>query len=123
MKVEATEVDGRRVYSVRAFNERAAINARLQGSAADIIRRAMVRMEDALAEKKLSAPLDTPAGVAVVRVLEKKSSDETALAQQRDSIRESLLAAKKDRLFSSYLQTLTDRYPITRNAEALAGVR
>ncbi|HQZ15478.1 MAG TPA: peptidyl-prolyl cis-trans isomerase [Vicinamibacteria bacterium] len=76
-----------------------------------------------LAEKKVSAPLDTPSGVAIVRVLEKKSSDETALAQQRDSIRESLVAAKKDRLFSSYLQTLTDRYPITRNAEALAGVR
>jgi len=76
-----------------------------------------------LGEKKLSAPLDTPSGVAVVRVLEKKSSDETALAQQRDTIRESLVAAKKDRLFSSYLQTLTDRYPITRNAEALASVR
>jgi DNA polymerase-1 len=38
--------------SVRSFNERAAINARLQGTAADIIRRAMIRMEDALAEKK-----------------------------------------------------------------------
>ena len=38
--------------SVRAFNERAAINARLQGSAADIIRRAMIRMEDALAEEE-----------------------------------------------------------------------
>jgi DNA polymerase I len=43
--------------SVRAFNERAAINARLQGSAADIIRRAMIRMEDALAAKKLSAQM------------------------------------------------------------------
>lgn len=41
--------------SVRAFNERAAINARLQGSAADIIRRAMIRMDDVLAAKKLSA--------------------------------------------------------------------
>ena len=41
--------------SNRAFNERAAINARLQGSAADIIRRAMARMDDALAAKKLSA--------------------------------------------------------------------
>ncbi|MGE5158916.1 MAG: DNA polymerase I [Gemmatimonas sp.] len=43
--------------SVRSFNERAAINARLQGTAADIIRRAMVRVEDALAEKKLSAQM------------------------------------------------------------------
>ena len=41
--------------SIRAFNERAAINARLQGTAADIIRRAMIRMEDALAEQKLAA--------------------------------------------------------------------
>jgi DNA polymerase-1 len=43
--------------SIRSFNERAAINARLQGSAADIIRRAMIRMEDALEAKKLSAQM------------------------------------------------------------------
>jgi DNA polymerase I len=41
--------------SVRAFNERAAINARLQGTAADIIRRAMVRIGPALEREKLSA--------------------------------------------------------------------
>ena len=40
---------------IRAFNERAAINAPIQGSAADIIRRAMVRMEDALDAAGLSA--------------------------------------------------------------------
>jgi len=76
-----------------------------------------------LPEKKLSAPLETSAGVAIARVLEKKTSDEAALVQQRESIREALVAAKKDRLFSSYLQTLTDRYPISRNAEALASLR
>src|SRR5262252_3192779 len=43
--------------SIRAFNERDAINARLQGTAADIIRRAMVRMEAALAKAKLSAQM------------------------------------------------------------------
>jgi DNA polymerase-1 len=57
-------VFGRRIHypeirspnpSVRAFNERASINARLQGTAADIIRRAMVRIEPALADAKLSA--------------------------------------------------------------------
>jgi len=43
--------------SIRAFNERAAVNARLQGSAADIIRRAMIRMDQALAAKRLSAQM------------------------------------------------------------------
>ncbi|TIU62889.1 MAG: DNA polymerase I, partial [Mesorhizobium sp.] len=41
--------------SIRAFNERASINARLQGTAADIIRRAMVHMEEALEKAGLSA--------------------------------------------------------------------
>jgi DNA polymerase-1 len=43
--------------SIRAFNERAAINARLQGTAADIIRRAMVRIEPALKAAKLKAQM------------------------------------------------------------------
>jgi DNA polymerase I len=41
--------------SERAAVERQAINAPIQGSAADIIRRAMIRMEDALSAARLSA--------------------------------------------------------------------
>ncbi|MBX3567971.1 MAG: DNA polymerase I [Rhizobiaceae bacterium] len=41
--------------SIRAFNERASINAPIQGSAADIIRRAMIRMDGALQTARLSA--------------------------------------------------------------------
>jgi DNA polymerase-1 len=43
--------------SERAFYERAAINAPIQGSAADIIRRAMTRMDEALARAELSAQM------------------------------------------------------------------
>ena len=43
--------------SERAFMERAAINAPIQGAAADIIRRAMTRMQEALDAAKLSAKM------------------------------------------------------------------
>jgi DNA polymerase-1 len=43
--------------SIRAFNERAAVNATLQGTAADIIRRAMIRMDAALAKERLTAKM------------------------------------------------------------------
>jgi len=39
----------------RSYQERAAINAPIQGTAADIIRRAMIRIPDALADAKLSS--------------------------------------------------------------------
>ncbi|NNM74521.1 DNA polymerase I [Enterovirga aerilata] len=43
--------------SIRAAVERQAINAPIQGSAADIIRRAMIRMDAALRDAKLSAKM------------------------------------------------------------------
>lgn len=43
--------------NMRNFYERAAINAPIQGSAADILRRAMVRMEDRLSSSKLDAQM------------------------------------------------------------------
>jgi DNA polymerase-1 len=59
-----TTIFGRKVHipaaqgkspAERAFGDRAAINAPIQGAAADVIRRAMVRMPDALREAGLKA--------------------------------------------------------------------
>lgn len=57
---------GRRTYvggindknpAMRGYSERQAINAPIQGAAADVIRRAMIRMPDALAKAKLQAKM------------------------------------------------------------------
>src|SRR5262249_52357273 len=42
---------------MRGFAERQSINAPLQGGAADIIKRAMIRIPEALAKKKLQAKM------------------------------------------------------------------
>ncbi len=44
-------------FSIRSFQERAAINAPIQGSAADIIRLAMIEIDKISAEKKISSKM------------------------------------------------------------------
>jgi DNA polymerase-1 len=97
-----TTIFGRKIHyprilssnaSERAFNERAAINAPIQGSAADIIRRAMIRMDDALEKAKLSAQMllqvhdelvfevpdaEADATIAVVRAVMEKAHEPAA---------------------------------------------
>ena len=62
----------------RSFMERAAINAPIQGSAADIIRRAMIRMPDALAKAKLSARMLLQVHDELIFELPEKEADKTA---------------------------------------------
>ena len=44
-------------FSVRSFQERAAINAPIQGSAADIIRLAMIKIDNTLGQNKMAKML------------------------------------------------------------------
>ncbi len=55
-RIHIREINSK-VPGFRGGAERAAINAPIQGSAADIIRRAMARLPEALAEKKINATM------------------------------------------------------------------
>jgi DNA polymerase I len=55
-RIHIREINSK-IPGFRGGAERAAINAPIQGSAADVIRRAMARVPEALAEKKLSAKM------------------------------------------------------------------
>ncbi|MGA2087770.1 MAG: DNA polymerase I, partial [Stellaceae bacterium] len=83
---------GRRCYlrgikdanqSVRGFSERAAINAPLQGAAADIIKRAMRRIPPALEKAGLSARMLLQVHDELVFEVAEKEVDETAALVKR----------------------------------------
>ncbi len=63
--------------SIRALNERAAINAPIQGSAADVIRRAMIKMQPALDQAKLSARMLLQVHDELIFEVEKDEVDKT----------------------------------------------
>ena len=75
-----------------------------------------------LPEKSLSGPVRTPAGFAILRVLERKAMDPVAFAQQKTSVEESLRQQKRDQLFQAYMNQVRDRYAVERNPAALRRV-
>ena len=67
----------------RAFSERAAINAPLQGSAADIIKRAMIRIPGALAKAKLGARMLLQVHDELIFEVPEDEAEETAVLVKR----------------------------------------
>jgi len=67
----------------RSFTERAAINAPIQGSAADIIRRAMIRMPEALEKAKLPATMLLQVHDELIFEVPKKQAEKTIKVVRR----------------------------------------
>jgi parvulin-like peptidyl-prolyl isomerase len=70
----------------------------------------------------LSPPLKTPAGWAVVRVLEKKEFDPAAYEKEKASLMSSLAEQRKGQLFQAYMQDARKRFPVLRRPDVLQRV-
>jgi peptidyl-prolyl cis-trans isomerase D len=67
----------------------------------------------------LSEPVRTPAGWAVVRVLEKKDYDPAAFEKEKAALTASLTEERRSQLFRAYMQEARKRFPVLRRPDAL----
>ena len=70
----------------------------------------------------LSEPVRTPAGWAVVRVLEKKEFDPAAFEKEKAALTASLTEERRGKLFGAYMQEARKRFPVLRRPDALRRV-
>ena len=70
----------------------------------------------------LSEPVRTPAGWAVVRVLEKKDYDPAAFEKEKAALTAGLTEERRGQLFRAYMQEARKRFPVLRRPDALRRV-
>jgi peptidyl-prolyl cis-trans isomerase D len=70
----------------------------------------------------LSEPVRTPAGWAVVRVLEKKDYDPAAFEKEKTALTAGLVEERRGQLFRAYMQEARKRFPVLRRPDALRRV-
>jgi peptidyl-prolyl cis-trans isomerase D len=70
----------------------------------------------------LSEPVRTPAGWAVVRVLEKKDYDPAAFEREKAALIASLTEERRSQLFRAYMQEARKRFPVRRRPDAIRRV-
>ncbi len=70
----------------------------------------------------VSAPIPTPNGTAIIRVVERKDVAAAEFAQARSSFRDQLLAERRDRFFADYMVKAKQKMKIDVNRETLQQV-
>lgn len=76
----------------------------------------------ALTPLAVSGPIRTPAGWAVVRVLEKTAYDPVAFEREKTALIATLTEERKDQMFRSFMQEARKRFPVQRRPDLLKRV-
>jgi peptidyl-prolyl cis-trans isomerase D len=76
----------------------------------------------ALPKGGVSAPVSTPQGTAIIRVVEKEDVTPEQIASGRDQLREELVNQRRDQFFSSYMQNAKKKLKIEIRQDTLARV-
>ena len=87
------------------------------GTASDVLDAAFK-----LPEGAVSDPVNTDAGAAIFKVIEKHESSPQDLTANKETFREEILNDRKNRFFSSYMQKAKQKMKISVNREALKKV-
>jgi hypothetical protein len=87
------------------------------GTASDVLDAAFK-----LPEGAVSDPVNTDAGAAIFKVVEKHESTPQDLTANKETFREEILNDRKNRFFSSYMQKAKQKMKISVNREALKKV-
>lgn len=67
----------------------------------------------------VSEAITTPAGTAIIRVIERQDVTDEQIAAGRDQLREELTAQRRDRFFSAYMQKAKSGLKITINQDVM----
>jgi peptidyl-prolyl cis-trans isomerase D len=67
----------------------------------------------------VSGPIPTDAGTAVVHIVQREEIDGAALAAARDTLRNELLEAERNKFYSAYMQKVQDRFKTEINQDVL----
>jgi peptidyl-prolyl cis-trans isomerase D len=76
----------------------------------------------ALSPGQMSGPIETPGGLLLFRVTAREGFDPATFESQRESLAQSLLQQRRDRLFQSIVQRLEKEGEIELNQTRLAGL-
>ena len=76
----------------------------------------------ALPVNGVTAPITTDAGTVLARVVAREDANADALATAKDTLRQELLAERKSKFYTAYMNKARERLTVTVNPDAIKAV-